>query len=79
MPAELPVRYLQGSEEAFKTVSGAVDRATSKGIPFAGMNLRVRFQGRPTDNTERLELEVARFDEVEVCPREPQALHGCSN
>ena len=78
-PNELPVWYLEGSEEAFKPVSEAVDRAASEGFPFAGMNLRVRFQGRPTDNKERLEIEVDRFDEVEVCPREPQTLHGCSS
>ena len=79
---EAPDWYLTGSEEVFRPVIEAEALGRSQGIPLAGLSLRVRFEGRPTGEQfpgYPRELEVVRFDEVTLCPRKPQSLHGCSN
>lgn len=81
-PAVLPVSYLDGSGVALKPLLAAVARGESEGIPFAGMKLRARFQGRSMGERHGAAnpaIEVVNFEEVRVCPRLPQSLSGCSN
>lgn len=81
-PALLQVSYLDGSERAFEPLLAAVAHGKSKGLPFAGMNLRARFRGRmmgDRDDALNPAIEVFEFKEVRICPRLPQSLHGCSN
>jgi hypothetical protein len=73
------------SNHAFdQALARAVARGRAMGIPEYGMNLRARLRGRVVRLPEEQSgftrgFEVDDLMAVEVCPRLPRSINGCSN